>query len=141
MDWLEISPQWKLPLDEIGFEYSRSSGPGGQNVNKVSSRATLRWNVRASQHLRPDILARFLAAYGSRVTLAGELLITSQRFRDQERNRADCLERLAEMLRQVERPPKSRRATRPTRGSRERRLAHKRQRSQTKERRRGLESD
>lgn len=141
MAWLEISPHWRIPLEEFNFEYCRSSGPGGQNVNKVSSKTTLRWNVRESQQIRPDVRARLVARFGSRLTLAGELLITSQRFRDQERNRADCLERLAAMLRVIEHAPKARKATRPTRGSKERRLTGKRQRSQTKQQRRGFDSD
>jgi ribosome-associated protein len=141
MESLEISPRWRLPLDEVTFEYARSSGPGGQNVNKVSSKTTLRWNVRQSTHLRSDILERLVTRFGSRLTLSGELLITSQRHRDQERNRADCLEKLAELLRAVEHAPKARRATRPTRGSRERRIAGKKLRSETKQRRRGFDSD
>ncbi len=141
MNWLEISPHWQIPLDEISFEYSRSSGPGGQNVNKVSSKATLRWNTVTTQHLHPAIKERLVAQWGTRINLAGELMITSQQHRDQERNRADCLEKLVEILRSVERPPKKRRPTKPTRGSQRRRLEGKQKRSETKQQRRGWQGE
>ena len=137
MNWLEISPDWRIPLEEISFEYSRSSGPGGQNVNKVSSKATLRWNTLATQHLREDVRERLIAQWGTRLNLAGELMITSQQHRDQERNRGECLDRLVEILRSVERAPKKRRPTKPSRGSKRRRLEGKKRRSETKQQRRG----
>jgi len=133
---LEVSDQIQIPDAELTFSYSRSSGPGGQNVNKVSSRATLRWNVQETSALPPGVLERFLSQYASRLTTEGELLLHSQRFRDQNRNSEDCLNRLREMILAVEFPPKSRKRTRPTRGSNQRRLKDKKQRSERKKMRR-----
>jgi ribosome-associated protein len=129
------------PLRELRFQYSRSSGPGGQNVNKVSSRATLRWDVAHSAAVPPGVRARFLERFATRITAEGELMITSQRFRDRGRNVADCIERLRAMLGQVARPPRRRRATRPGRAAKERRLSEKRRRSERKRARRGLDED
>jgi ribosome-associated protein len=109
---------------------------GGQNVNKRSTRATLRWNLATSRSVPDDVRERLIARHGRRVTASGELLLSSQRFRDQGRNVADCLERLRAMLADAESSPRSRRATRPTRASAERRLREKRQRAETKSRRR-----
>lgn len=129
----------EVPLRELRFQFSRSSGVGGQNVNKRSTRATLRWDVMASPSLPDDVRARLVARQARRVTASGELVLSSQRFRDQGRNVADCLERLREMLAEAEPQPRARRSTRPTRASRERRLEEKRQRAATKRRRARLE--
>jgi ribosome-associated protein len=121
-----------IPAGEVRFRFARSSGPGGQNVNKVETRVTLRWNVARSPALDPGQRARLLARCGRRVTAAGDLVITSQRFRDRERNRKDCLARLAQLLESIERPPPARRPTRRTRAAVERRLAAKRRRKERK---------
>ena len=92
----------------------RSSGPGGQNVNKVNSKAVLRWNVAASPSLPADVRERFLAIHRSRLTGEGELIVTSQRYRDQGRNVADALEKLRAMLDRGRRRPKTRRPTKPS---------------------------
>jgi ribosome-associated protein len=133
---LDISPQLRIPLWEFQFSFARSSGPGGQNVNKVSSKATLRWAVLRSPSLPEPVRARLLRQAGNRVTAGGELLVTSQRFRDAGRNVADCLEKLRAMIAAAAQPVRRRRPTRPTAGSVQRRLASKRRRSQTKQRRR-----
>jgi ribosome-associated protein len=133
---LIVNPQLRIPLAEFRFTFARSSGPGGQNVNKVNTKATLHWRVGESQSLPEEVRRRFLASQRRRVTLAGELLITSQRFRDAGRNVADCLDRLREMLATAAVRPKLRKATRPTRGSAERRLRQKLARSRKMERRR-----
>jgi ribosome-associated protein len=133
---LTVSPNLSIPLREFQFTFSRSSGPGGQNVNKVSSKATLRWSVIHSPSLRDDQRARLLARLGRRLTTEGELLVSSQRFRDAGRNVADCLEKLRLMLAAMVEPPKPRRPTRPTRGSVRRRIEQKVQRSQKKQGRR-----
>jgi ribosome-associated protein len=112
---------------------------GGQNVNKRSTRATLRWKLTTSRSIPEDVRARLIARHGRRVTASGELILSSQRFRDQGRNVADCLERLRAMLADAEPTPRSRRATRPTRASAERRLEQKRHRARTKSRRRATE--
>lgn len=134
---LEINTHIRLPDDEFSWSFVRSGGPGGQNVNKVASKAVLRWNVVASPSLPEDIKSRLRQQQRRRVTADGDLLITSQRYRDQERNRLDCLDKLAEMLRAAAVVPKARRKTKPSRGSQERRLAAKKRRSALKAARRG----
>jgi ribosome-associated protein len=123
---LVVSPDLKIPLREFQFTFARSSGPGGQNVNKVNSKATLRWSVVESGSLPEAVRRRLLARYRSQVTVTGELIVSSQRFRDAGRNVADCLGKLRSILLAVARPPTPRKPTRPTRGSRERRLSGKR---------------
>ncbi len=114
----------------------RSSGPGGQNVNKVATKALLRWKVAESPSLSAAVRKRFLERFGRRIDKAGILELRSQRFRDRGRNVADCLERLRAMLLEVATPPKKRVPTRPTRGSQERRLQGKQKRSRIKKLRR-----
>ncbi len=133
---LVVTRQLQIPLAEFEITFVRSSGPGGQNVNKVNSKAVLRWAVRSSHCLPDEVRQRFLQKYGSRLTMGGELLVTSQRYRDAPRNSQDCLEKLRTMLLGVVHPPKRRRATRPTRGSVERRLQGKRRQSAAKQGRR-----
>jgi ribosome-associated protein len=136
---LEISDRLRIPDEEFSWSFVRSGGPGGQNVNKVASKAVLRWNVVASPSLPDDIKARLQQQQRSRITSEGDLLLTSQRYRDQERNRLDCLEKLAELLRSAAVVPKKRHKTKPSRGARERRLAAKKRRSALKSSRRGHE--
>jgi len=133
---LIVNDQLRLPLSELTFSFSRSGGPGGQNVNKVASKATLRWNVAASPALPTEVRQRFQRRFTSRLTTAGELVLTSQRYRDQGRNVADCLEKLRSMLMEVARPPKPRRPTKPSKSSRQRRLTTKRKQSEKKAQRR-----
>ncbi|MGA2031568.1 MAG: alternative ribosome rescue aminoacyl-tRNA hydrolase ArfB [Thermoguttaceae bacterium] len=132
---LHVTPEIRIPLSELQFSFARSSGPGGQNVNKVNSKALLRWPVAESRSLPPDVRSRLLQKYASRLTSEGELLVSSQRYRDAPRNVADCLEKLRTMIAAVARPPKRRKPTRRTQGSVRRRLEQKRQRSETKRRR------
>src|SRR3954462_8834771 len=94
---LEVTPRLRIPLREFSWSVARSSGPGGQNVNKVNSKVILRWSPRETTSLPADVLARFLSRYGSRLTEEGELIVTSERTRDQPKNRADCLLKIAEM--------------------------------------------
>jgi ribosome-associated protein len=129
----------ELPLRELRFSFARSSGPGGQNVNKVESKAVLRWEVGASRALPAALLARFRARYARRISTDGVLMLTSQRHRERERNVADCLAKLGAMLEEVAKPAKPRRPTRPSRGARERRLAAKRHTSRRKTERRTRE--
>ena len=133
---LVINPRLKIPIREFQFTFARSSGPGGQNVNKVSTKATLRWSLLKSPSLPEPVRARFLRRYRRRVTAQGDLLITSQRFRDAGRNVADCLEKLRTMLAEVAVAPKPRKSTKPTRASVRRRLDQKRRHSQKKRLRR-----
>ena len=135
---LIINSRIQIPHDEFRFSFARSSGPGGQNVNKVNSKAVLRWPIIASLSLPEDVRQRFLSHFRSRVTSEGDLVITSQQFRDQGRNVADCLEKLRAMLASVSAAPRKRKRTKPSRGAVERRLQAKRKRGQKKqERRRG----
>lgn len=133
---LVVSSTISVPQREFRFSYSRSSGPGGQNVNKVNSKAQLSWNPTASGALPEEVLERLLVQQRNRINKAGDLLITSERYRDRERNVADCLEKLRGMLVRAARRPTPRKATKPSRGSQERRLREKRARGETKSQRR-----
>jgi ribosome-associated protein len=138
---LIVNSRLRIPLAEIQFTFARSSGPGGQNVNKVSSKAVLRWAVVSSPSLPETVRRRFLTKYRRRVTSEGELLMTSQRFRDAGRNVTDCLEKLRAMLADAAEVPTPRRPTKPTKGSVRRRLDNKRKLSQKKQGRRAAPSD
>ena len=118
---LTVNSKIKIPLREFEFSFSRSSGPGGQNVNKLNTKALLRWHITSTTSLPPGVRQRFLEKYKRRITGDGDLLVTSQRFRDQGRNVADCLTKLREMILTVESAPRTRRATKPSRGSKVRR--------------------
>ncbi|VTS06234.1 alternative ribosome rescue aminoacyl-tRNA hydrolase ArfB [Tuwongella immobilis] len=136
-------PNFPIPIPEQEFvwTYARSGGPGGQNVNKVASKATLRWNVRTTNALIGAMRERFLKLVITRTTNEGELVLVSQRYRDQERNREDCLEKLAELLTQAATPPTPRFATKPTKASKRRRLAAKQHTSSVKAGRRAPRMD
>ena len=128
-----IQVEWLLiPADELEFSYSRSSGPGGQNVNKVNSKATLRWCGLRSPSLPIGVRQRLIENYGSRITTDGDFLISSDRNRDQARNADDCLEKLKAILTEVLHPPKPRKPTKPTKGSKRRRLEDKSRNSEKK---------
>lgn len=132
---LVVTPRIAVPRRELKFTFVRSSGPGGQNVNKVNSKAVLRWAVAKSPSLPEDVRSRFLKTYSRRINDRGELVLNSQRYRDQSRNIDDCLERLSELIRAVARPPRARRKTRPPRKAKETRLQSKRVQSLKKQRR------
>jgi ribosome-associated protein len=134
---LVVNNRLSVPLREFEFTFARSSGPGGQNVNKVNTKATLRWPVTTTPSLPEEMRKRFVSKYHRRITADGDLILTSQRFRDQGRNVADCLSKLRDMLESVVAPPKKRQPTRPSRASKERRLKEKREKSQKKQRRGG----
>ena len=123
----------KFPVDEreVDFSAIRAQGAGGQNVNKVSSAIHLRFDIAASS-LPEEVKARLLALSDSRITLEGVLVLKAQQHRTQEMNRADALARLQEVVDSVSSPPKPRRATKPTYGSKQRRLEGKSQRSEIK---------
>jgi ribosome-associated protein len=132
-------PTIEPPIAELRFSFARSGGPGGQNVNKVESKAVLHWDVGASRALPAALLARFRVRCARRIRADGVFQLSSQRHRERERNVADCLAKLAALLAEVATPPKLRRPTRPTRGAKERRLATKRHASRRKAERRGRE--
>jgi ribosome-associated protein len=132
---LRINAQIAVPRHEIRFSFVRSSGPGGQNVNKVASKAVLRWPVVASPSLPEEVRGRLLARYPRRINDRGELVLSSQRYRDQARNLEDCLEKLRALVLSVASTPRPRKKTRPTKASREARLGQKRAISEKKQRR------
>jgi ribosome-associated protein len=129
---LHITRNIAINENEITFSFIRSSGPGGQNVNKVATAAQLRFDVKHSSSLSEAVKKRLIRLGGSRMTDEGVLTITAQRFRTQERNRIDGLERLTELIRKAATPPKPRRKTRPPKKSIEKRLQGKKNRSKIK---------
>ena len=133
---LEVNEQIQIPDSEFTFAFSRSGGPGGQNVNKVCSKALLAWDATQSPSIPQDVRERFLIRYPRRMNKDGMLLITSQRYRDQSRNTQDCLNKLVELLLSVAVAPIKRRATAPSRGAKQRRLSDKHVRSDKKQSRR-----
>jgi ribosome-associated protein len=130
---LEVTPRIRIPDDELVERFVRSSGPGGQNVNKVATAVELRFDVAQSPSLPEAVRERLLARADRRLTDDGVLVISAQRFRTQDRNRADARERLAEIIRAGTVVPKARVATKPTRASKARRVDEKKQRANVKQ--------
>ncbi len=134
--YLDVTPAFQIPRSELVLQFSRSSGAGGQNVNKVNSRVQMRWSLDESSVLPDEVRDQLKSRNRRRINSSGELTITSQRYRDQSRNIEDCLEKLRELVLEALKPPKVRRPTRPTAGSKRRRLGEKRERAQRKQGRR-----
>ena len=134
---LVVTPHLAIPDAELSERFVRAGGPGGQNVNKVSTAVELRFDVRASPTLPEPVRARLLARRDRRLTDDGVLVIAAQRFRTQERNREDARERLAHFIEAGLHAPKPRIATKPSRGAKERRLGEKRSRATIKQGRGG----
>lgn len=133
---MHIATGVEIEEDELSEQFVRASGPGGQNVNKVSTAVQLRYDAGASPGLDAAVLARLRTLAGRRMTADGVIIIDARRFRTRERNRDDARERLFALLREASRVPTPRRKTRPTAGSRERRLSAKRVRGSAKRLRR-----
>ena len=130
---IQITHRIALDEKEIDESFVRSSGPGGQNVNKVETAVQLRFDARRSPSLPDDVSVRLQKLAGSRLTLDGVIVIIAQTHRSQERNRADALARLVDMIREAAKPPPpKRKPTKPTKGSKERRLESKGKRAVTK---------
>ena len=129
---IRVTPAIAIDEAELGWSFARSSGPGGQNVNKVETAVELRFDVRHSPSIPDWVRPRLEALAGRRLTLEGVIVIFAQEYRSQERNRAAALDRLVDLIRTAAAPVIKRRPTRPTRGSVERRLDSKSRRSTTK---------
>lgn len=134
---IAVTESVSIPDAELSWEYARSGGPGGQNVNKVASKATLRWAAAASVAISEEAKARLFAAHPAHLTTEGEFLVTSQEYRDQERNRQRCEEKLADMVRAALTPPKPRKKTKPSKASQRRRLEDKKRQGEKKSTRKG----
>ena len=134
---IRITPDIAIDEKEIRFDFIRSSGPGGQNVNKVATAVQLRFNVEES-HLPEEVKRRLGETAGRRMTREGVLIIEAKRCRTQEKNRQDALDRLAKLIGKAAREPKLRKKTKPTRMARERRLSDKKHRSEIKKSREPL---
>jgi ribosome-associated protein len=130
-----VTASLSIPTSEISVSFSRSSGPGGQNVNKVESKVELRWNLWHSTAINIQDRAWLLTRIGKKLTGEGDLVVTSSLTRDQGKNRQDAMDKLVALLRAALARPVPRRKTQPTRGARERRLDAKKQQSERKQRR------
>ena len=129
---IEITKTLSIDESEIELEFVRASGPGGQNVNKVSSSAQLRFDVKNSPSLPEDVRERLVKLAGNRMTNEGVLVIEAKQFRTQEENRKDAIDRLAALIREAAKKPKVRRPTRPSAEAKRKRLEVKRQRGEIK---------
>jgi ribosome-associated protein len=132
---VEIDERLTIPDDELSFEFSRSSGPGGQNVNKVSTKATLLFDVAGSPSLTGEQRSRIMKSLRTRITKAGLLRVTSQRHRSQRANREAAVERFSDLVREALLRQRPRRRTQVTRAAKERRIQKKKQRGELKRRR------
>src|SRR4051812_20755825 len=132
-----VTPRLTIPASELSIAFARSGGPGGQNVNKVSSKVELRWNVRDSRAVTADDLALLMENLASKLTTTGELLVTSTKTRDQIKNREDAFDKMTLIVRSALHREKPRKATKPSRASKRRRVEGKRHRSEIKKNRKG----
>ncbi len=137
---LIVNDKIEIPLSEINFTYARSSGPGGQNVNKVDSKAFLRWNVRKSRFIPLEVMLRFIKTFKNRVNEEGEVILSSESFRDQARNQSACLEKLKSMILSVYNVPKARVPTKKSYSQKQKNLNEKKAHGAKKQFRKRLNS-
>jgi ribosome-associated protein len=136
---MDIAPNISVEESELRFTFARSGGPGGQHVNKTSSKVILHWKVGESPGVPDAVKARFARKFGTRINVEGELVLESDETRSQHRNREIVLERLKEMLLSVAKPPKKRIPTKPSKASRKRRRTSREQHSKKKQLRRKVD--
>lgn len=135
MENLKLTEIIEIDSTEFVFSFARSSGPGGQNVNKVNSKAVLAWDIGQSQSLPVDIKERIYTNHPSKITTKGVMILSSEKYRDQKRNIQDCLDKLHKILLENLNPPKKRKPTKPSKAAKEQRLKEKNQRSEIKKNR------
>jgi ribosome-associated protein len=138
---LTINDKISIRISEFRFSYTRSPGPGGQHVNKVNSKAIMKWSVDKSNALPDAMKQRFMKKFARRITKDGELVIQSHRYREQGRNVADCLHKLREMILEVAVEPKKRKPAKVSKSAKRRRVEAKRRKSEKKQSRRGPKMD
>jgi len=136
MSTFDITPSIRIPESELQFSYSRSSGPGGQHVNKTNTKATLKWDVQQSEALPPSVKQRFEKHWGARINKEGVLVITSEESREQRSNMEACLDKLKHMVSLSAKRPKTRVPTKPSRSAVKRSQEKKRQHRERKNQRR-----
>jgi len=129
----------KIPDEELEFSFARSSGPGGQNVNKVNSKAIMKWQIDDADYVPAAVIKRFKDSYGNQINKLGEVVISSDTYRDQARNVQDCKDKLTAMLQAIAKPPKKRRPTKPSRSQKEARLKGKKEQKEKKQRRQRID--
>ena len=129
---ITINNSITIPSHEIELTFSRSQGPGGQNVNKVNSKVTIHWDIKNSRSISARLRQRIFSKHAGKINKEGKLVLTSQKSREQYQNRTDCYQKLRLIIQDAQKTRKFRKRTKPTKGSKQRRLDHKKQRGQVK---------